>query len=123
MTTERLLPPIDIRNDEDLIELLEGIRRVGIAGHDELDELSGLIKMKIERYGRRSGLSTWKAKFWARSVSLPLKLCADAMLHIAGLAKTCKNKFEAFVVALDDQDAGRSDFDIRARRRNNRGAA
>lgn len=113
----RLLPETDIRDDEDLIKLLEGIRQVGIAGHDELDELAGLIRMKIERYGRRSGMSRVKARFWGRTVALPLSRCADAMLAVAGYAKVCKNRFEAFVVALDDDDAGRSDFDIKTRRR------
>lgn len=113
----RLLPENEIRTDEDLIELLEGIRKVGIAGHDEIDEFAGLIRMKIERYGRRNGLSRARASFYGRMVALPLSRCADAMLAVAGYAKTCKNRFEAFVVALDDEDAGRSDFDIKTRRR------
>nr|BFE69823.1 hypothetical protein GCM10020092_031240 [Actinoplanes digitatis] len=47
----RLMPDVDIKDDEDLLHLLEGIRTVGIAAHDEVDELAGLIRMKIERYG------------------------------------------------------------------------
>lgn len=113
----RLLPEMDIRDDEDLIKLLEGIRQVGITGHDELDELSGLIRMKIERYARRHRMGRTKAVFWGRTVALPLSRCADAMLAVAGYAKTCKNRFEAFIVALDDDDAGRSDFEIKTRRR------
>ncbi|WP_232323519.1 hypothetical protein [Catenuloplanes japonicus] len=113
----RLMPDKDLRTDEDLIELLEHIRKLGIAGHDELDELAGLIRMKIERYGRRNGLGAWKSKMWARTVALPIGRSADAMLAVAGYAKVCKNRFEAFVVALDEQDAGRSDFEVTQRRR------
>lgn len=107
----------DIRTDEDLIALLEGVRKVGIAGHDELDELAGLIRMKIERYARRNGLSPWQARMWGRTVSMPLARSADAMLAVAGYAKVVKNRFEAFVIAIDEDDAGRSDFEIKARRR------
>lgn len=113
----RLLPDLDIRDDEDLIKLLEGIRQVGITGHDELDELAGLIRMKIERYARRNRMGRTRARFWGRTVALPLSRCADAMLAVAGYAKTCKNRFEAFIVALDEDDTGRSDFDIKTRRR------
>lgn len=113
----RLMPDDEIRTDEDLIQLLEGIRQIGIAGHDELDEFAGLIRMKIERYGRRNGLGRAKARFYGRAVALPLSRCADAMLSVAGYAKTCKHRFEAFVVALDDEDAGRSDFEVKTRRR------
>ncbi|MDG4790009.1 hypothetical protein O7626_29495 [Micromonospora sp. WMMD1102] len=113
----RLIPDTDIRTDEDLITLLEGVRQVGVAGHDELDELAGLIRMKIERYGRRNGMSRMRARFWGRTVTLPLARSADAMLAVAAYAKVCKNRFEAFVVALDEDDAGRSDFEVKQRRR------
>jgi hypothetical protein len=113
----RLLPETDIRTDEDLIQMLEGIRQVGIAGHDELDELSGLVRMKIERYARRNGIGRARARFWGRTVALPLGRCADAMLSVAGYAKTCKNRFEAFIVALDDDNGERSDFEVTARRK------
>lgn len=112
-----LMPDADIRTDEDLINLLEGIRKVGITGHDELDELAGLVRMKIERYARRNGLSRVRARYWGRMVALPLSRCADAMLAVAGYAKTCKHRFEAFIVALDEDDAGPSDFEVRQRRR------
>lgn len=114
---DRLFDYNEIRDDEDLIMMLEGIRRTGIAGHDELDELSGLIKAKIVRYAKRHGVGGMRARFWGKAVSLPITRAADAMLAVAGYAKVCRNRFEAFVVALDEEDAGRSDFDIKARRR------
>ncbi|GHJ11239.1 hypothetical protein TPA0907_56060 [Micromonospora humidisoli] len=117
----RLLPETDIRTDEDLIQMLEGIRQVGIAGHDELDELAGMIRMKIERYGRRNGLGRVKARWWGRMVALPLSRCADAMLAVAGYAKVTKNRFEAFVTALDDENADRSDFKVTTRARRQAG--
>ena len=114
---DRLFNNTEIRDDEDLIMMLEGIRKVGIAGHDELDELSGLVKAKIIRYAKRNGVNAMRARFWGKVVSLPIARAADAMLAVAGYAKVCRNRFEAFVVALDDEDAGRSDFEIRQRRR------
>lgn len=113
----RLLPEDDIRTDEDLIKMLEGIRQVGVAGHDELDELAGLVRIKIQRYGRRNGLGRTRSAWWGRMVALPLVKCADAMLAVAGYAKVCKNRFEAFVTALDDEAADRSDFEVTARTR------
>lgn len=113
----RLLPDFDIRTDEDLTKALEGIRQVGIAGHDELDELAGLVRAKIERYARRNGIGRVRARFWGRTVALPLTRCAEAMLTVAGYAKTCSHRFEAFIVALDEDDEGATDFDIKARRR------
>jgi hypothetical protein len=117
----RLIPNPDIRDDEDLLTLLEEIRNVGIAGHDEIDELAGLIRMKIERYGRRNGLSRIRARFWGRQVARPLVRCADEMLAVAAYARVCRNRFEAFLVALDDEKPGASDFTVRGR--DNRQAA
>jgi hypothetical protein len=111
----RLIPNPDIRDDEDLLTLLEEIRNVGISGHDEIDELAGLIRMKIERYGRRNGLSRMRAKFWGRQVARPLVRCADEMLAVAAYARVCRNRFEAFLVALDDEKPGASDFTVRNR--------
>ena len=111
----RLMPDVDIKDDEDLLNLLEGIRNLGIAGHDELDELAGLIRMKIERYGRRSGLSRMRAKFWGRQVARPLVRAADQFLAVAGYARTTRNRFEAFLIALDDEKPGASDFTVRGR--------
>ena len=117
----RLIPEMDIRNDEDLTNLLEGIRQVGIAGHDEIDELAGLIRMKIERYGRRNGMSRMRAKFWGRQVARPLVRSADELLAVAAYARVCRNRFEAFLVALDDEYEGKGDFTVRGRQ--NRKAA
>ncbi|MDP9799020.1 hypothetical protein J2S43_007532 [Catenuloplanes nepalensis] len=114
---DRLFNFDQIRDDEELIMMLENIRQTGIAGHDELDELSGLVKAKIVRYAKRNGVGGMRARFWGKVVSLPISRSADAMLAVAGYAKVCKNRFEAFVVALDDENAGRSDFEIRQRRR------
>lgn len=113
----RLLPETEIRTDEDLIQMLEGIRQVGVAGHDELDEMAGMIRMKIERYARRHGIGRMKARWWGRMVALPLSRCADAMLAVASYSKVCKNRFEAFVTALDDENAGRSDFEVTSRKK------
>lgn len=118
----RLIPDEDIRTDEDLLKLLEGIRQVGIAGHDELDELGGLIRMKIERYGRRNGLSRLRAKFWGRQVARPLIRSADEMLSVAAYARVCRNRFEAFLIALDDEQPGASDFTVTGRDKNRRAA-
>jgi hypothetical protein len=118
----RLMPDVEIRNDEDLLMLLEGIRTVGIAAHDEVDELAGLIRMKIERYGRRNGLSRMRAKFWGRQVARPLVRAADEMLTMAGYARTCRNRFEAFLVALDDEKPGATDFTVRGRDNTRRAA-
>ena len=111
----RLIPDVDIRDDEDLLQLLEGIRQVGIAGHDEIDELAGMVRMKIERYGRRNGLSRMRAKFWGRQVARPLVKSADEMLAVAAYARVCRNRFEAFLIALDDEQPGASDFTVRGR--------
>jgi hypothetical protein len=111
----RLIPDTDIKDDEDLLNLLEGIRQVGISGHDEIDELAGMVRMKIERYGRRSGLSRMRAKFWGRQVARPLVRTADEMLSVASYARVCRNRFEAFLVALDDEQPGASDFTVRGR--------
>lgn len=113
----RLLPDNEIRTDEDLTNMLEGIRQVGIAGHDELDELAGLVRAKIERYARRNGIGRARARFWGRMVAMPLVRCSQAMLAVAGYAKTCSHRFEAFIVAFDEDDQGKTDFDIKARRR------
>ena len=118
----RLIPDIDIRDDEDLTKLLEGIRQVGIAGHDEIDELAGLIRMKIERYGRRNGMSRMRAKFWGRQVARPLVRAADEFLAVAAYARVCRNRFEAFLVALDDEQPGASDFNVRNRDNRRRAA-
>lgn len=118
----RLMPDVDIKNDEDLLNLLEGIRNLSIAGHDELDELAGLIRMKIERYGRRSGLSRMRAKFWGRQVARPLVRSAEEFLQVARYARVCRNRFEAFLVALDDEKPGASDFTVRGRDTNRRAA-
>ena len=119
----RLMPDIEIKDDEDLLNLLEGIRRIGIAGHDEIDELAGLIRMKIERYGRVNGLSRLRAKFWGRNVARPLVKSADEFLVIASYARVCKTRFEAFLVALDDEQPSASDFTVRGRTNNGRKAA
>jgi hypothetical protein len=111
----RLIPDADIRNDEDLLKLLEGIRNLAIAGHDEIDEVAGLIRVKIERYGRRNGLSRMRAKFWGRQVARPLVRSADEMLAVAAYARVCRNRFEAFLVALDDEKPGAGDFTVRGR--------
>ncbi|GAA4719061.1 hypothetical protein [Phytohabitans rumicis] len=111
----RLIPDADIRNDEDLLNLLEGIRAVGLAGHDEIDELAGLIRVKIERYGRRNGLSRIRAKFWGRQVARPLVRAADEMLAVAAYARVCRNRFEAFLIALDDEKPGAGEFTVRSR--------
>jgi hypothetical protein len=118
----RLIPDMDIRTDEDLLHLLEGIRQVGIAGHDEIDELAGLIRMKIERYGRRNGLSRMRAKFWGRQVARPLVRSADEMLAVAAYARVCRNRFEAFLIALDDEKPGATDFTVRGRDNGRRAA-
>ncbi|WP_436528600.1 hypothetical protein [Actinoplanes sp. HUAS TT8] len=118
----QLFPDLKIKDDADLLDLLEGIRNVGIAGHDELDELAGMIRMKLERYGRRNGLSRFRAKFWGRQVARPLVRAADEMLVIAKYARTCHLRFEAFMIALDDEQPGDSDFNVRGRR-NGRQAA
>jgi hypothetical protein len=118
----RLIPEDDIKSDEDLLKLLEGIRQVGIAGHDELDELGGLIRMKIERYGRRNGLSRMRAKFWGRQVARPLIRAADEMLSVAAYARVCRNRFEAFLIALDDEKPGATDFTVNGRDNRNRAA-
>lgn len=123
MATRRLIPDIEIKDDEDLLKLLEGLRQVGIAGHDELDELAGLIRMKIERYGRRSGLSRMRAKFWGRQVARPLVKAADEFLTMAAYARVCRNRFEAFLIALDDEQPGASDFTVRGRQTGARRAA
>ena len=117
----RLIPDVEIKNDEDLLELLEGIRQVGIAGHDEIDELAGLVRMKIERYGRRNGLSRMRAKFWGRQVARPLVRAADEFLAVAAYARVTRNRFEAFLIALDDEQPSASDFEVRGRQ--NRRAA
>jgi hypothetical protein len=120
----RLIPDMDIKDDEDLANLLEGIRQVGIAGHDEIDELAGLIRMKIERYGRREGLSRLRAKFWGRQVARPLVRAADEMLAVAAYARICRNRFEAFLVALDDeQPRANTDFTVKGRDQRRRRAA
>jgi len=119
----RLMPDVKIKDDEDLLNLLEGIRRIGIAGHDEIDELAGLIRMKIERYGRVNGLSRLRAKFWGRNVARPLVKSADEFLVIASYARVCKTRFEAFLVALDDEQPSASDFTVRGRTNNGRKAA
>ncbi|MFI7547260.1 hypothetical protein [Actinoplanes sp. NPDC049599] len=111
----RLIPNQDIKTDEDLLQLLEGLRKVGIAGHDELDELAGMIRMKIERYGRRNGLSRLRAKFWGRQVARPLVKSADELLAVAAYARVCKNRFEAFIVAIDEEHQGASDFTVTSR--------
>ncbi|MCO8274780.1 hypothetical protein M1L60_29710 [Actinoplanes sp. TRM 88003] len=111
----RLMPDVEIRDDEDLLQLLEGIRQLGIAGHDEIDELAGMVRMKIERYGRRNGLSRMRAKFWGRQVARPLVKSADEMLAVAAYARVCRNRFEAFLIALDDEQPGASDFTVRGR--------
>jgi hypothetical protein len=111
----RLIPDENIKNDEDLLNLLEGIRQVGISGHDEIDELAGLIRMKIERYGRRNGLSRLRAKFWGRQVARPLVRSADEMLAVAAYARVCRNRFEAFLIAIDDEQPSASDFTVRGR--------
>ena len=111
----RLMPDMDIRTDEDLLALLEGLRKVGVAGHDEIDEWAGLIRMKIERYGRRNGLSRMRAKFWGRQVARPLVRAADEMLAVAAYARVCRNRFEAFLIALDDEQPGATDFTVRNR--------
>jgi hypothetical protein len=111
----RLIPDSDIRNDEDLLTLLEGIRKVAIVGHDEVDELAGLIRMKIERYGRHNGLSRMRAKFWGRQVARPLVRAADEFLAVGAYARVCRNRFEAFLVALDDEQPSASDFTVRGR--------
>jgi hypothetical protein len=118
----RLIPDVDIRDDEDLLTLLEGIRQVGIAGHDEIDELAGMIRMKIERYGRRNGLSRMRAKFWGRQVARPLVKSADEMLAVAAYARVCRNRFEAFLIALDDEQPGASDFTVKGRTTGRRAA-
>lgn len=112
----RLFPDLEIKDDADLLDLLEGIRNVGIAGHDEIDELAGLIRAKLERYGRRNGLSRMRAKFWGRQVSRPLVRAADEMLTVAAYARVCRNRFEAFLIALDDEQPGATDFNIRGRK-------
>jgi hypothetical protein len=109
------MPDVEIKNDEDLLQLLEGMRQVGIAGHDEIDELAGLIRMKIERYGRRSGLSRMRAKFWGRQVARPLVRAADEMLAVAAYSRVCRNRFEAFLIAIDDEQPGASDFTVTGR--------
>jgi len=119
----RLMPDVDIKTDEDLLNLLEGIRTVGIAAHDEIDELAGLIRMKIERYGRRNGLSRIRARFWGRQVARPLVRAADEFLTVAAYARVCRNRFEAFLVALDDEKPGATDFTVRGRDNGNRRAA
>jgi hypothetical protein len=118
----RLMPDVDIKDDEDLLNLLEGIRNLGIAGHDEIDELAGLIRMKIERYGRRSGLSRMRAKFWGRQVARPLVRSADEFLAVAAYARVCRNRFEAFLIALDDERPGATDFTVKGRDNNRRAA-
>ncbi|OJF10057.1 hypothetical protein [Couchioplanes caeruleus] len=119
----RLMPDVDIKTDEDLLHLLEGLRQLGIAGHDEIDELAGLIRMKIERYGRRNGLSRMRAKFWGRQVARPLVKAADEFLTIAAYARVCRNRFEAFLIALDDERPGVSDFTVTSRDNRNGQAA
>ncbi|MEV6305868.1 hypothetical protein AB0M02_41080 [Actinoplanes sp. NPDC051861] len=119
----RLMPDMEIKNDEDLLNLLEGIRQVGIAAHDEIDEFAGLIRMKIERYGRREGLSRIRAKFWGRQVARPLVRAADEMLVVAAFARVCRNRFEAFLIALDDeQPGGNTDFTVTGRRQRGKAA-
>jgi len=118
----RLIPDMNIRDDEDLLNLLEGIRQVGIAGHDEIDELAGMLRMKIERYGRRNGLSRIRARFWGRQVARPLVRAADEMLAVAAYARVCRNRFEAFLIALDDEKPGASDFTVRGRDNGQRAA-
>lgn len=115
----RLMPDVEIKDDEDLLKLLEGIRTVGIAAHDEVDELAGMIRMKIERYGRRNGLSRMRAKFWGRQVARPLVRAADEFLTVAAYARVCRNRFEAFLVALDDEQPSASDFTVRGRNTGN----
>ena len=119
----RLMPDVEIKDDEDLLKLLEGIRNLGIAGHDEVDELAGMIRMKIERYGRRNGLSRMRAKFWGRQVARPLVRAADQFLNVAAYARVTRNRFEAFLVALDDEQPSASDFTVRGRTNNGRKAA
>lgn len=112
-----LIPAPEIRTDEDLAKLLEQIRRMGITGHDELDELAGLVKMKIQRYARRHGLGTMAAAHYGRSVAQPLWRAADSMLMVASYARVCRNRLEAFAVVLDDEHQGASDFEIVGRRK------
>ncbi|MFF5293649.1 hypothetical protein [Paractinoplanes globisporus] len=118
----RLMPDVEIKDDEDLLKLLEGIRTVGIAAHDEVDELAGLIRMKIERYGRHQGLNRMRAKFWGRTVARPLVRAADEFLAVAAYARVCRNRFEAFLVALDDEKPSNTDFTVRGRDNRRRAA-
>jgi hypothetical protein len=112
-----IIPDTAIRTDEDLAKLLEDLRRMGINGHDELDELAGLVKMKIQRYGRRHGLSSMVANHYGRSVATPLWRAADSMLMVASYTRVCRNRLEAFAVMLDDEHKGASDFEIVGRRK------
>jgi hypothetical protein len=105
----------EIHDDEELIKLMEKIRKLGVAGHDELDELAGLIKAKVARYGRSQGMSYMAARWWGRQVAMPLVRSAQAMLAMAAYARVGKNRFEAFVVAIDE-DAADTDFKVNSRK-------
>ena len=119
----RFMPDMEIKDDEDLLALLEGLRNLGVSAHDEIDEWAGLIRAKIERYGRRNGLSRMRAKFWGRQVARPLVRAADQALNIAAYARVTRNRFEAFLIALDDEQPGKTDFTVKGRTTNGRRAA
>nr|BFE69822.1 hypothetical protein GCM10020092_031230 [Actinoplanes digitatis] len=40
---------------------------------------------------------------------------ADEFLAVAAYARVCRNRFEGFLVALDDEKPGASDFTVRGR--------
>ncbi|GFJ87873.1 hypothetical protein [Phytohabitans rumicis] len=40
---------------------------------------------------------------------------ADEMLAVAAYARVCRNRFEAFLIALDDEKPGAGEFTVRSR--------
>jgi hypothetical protein len=115
--TKLILPVCEFSDDEELLDWLEVVRLTAIKASDEVSEDAAYAYAKLRRFCQREGLRGYQATRTARSVALPLTRIGESFDNIAGYARLSARRFEALVEAVEEPKRGKSDFDLKSRKK------